>query len=273
MKKIKKYTSLVFIGIIFYFISCLFLKNMDYSHYLFIDKEDNTYKNIYNSFLNSDLYVKEVKEVTKINNNKNNEEEYIYYIYNTHQTEEYGEGLYAVKPTVMSLSYMIDSKLNELGKTGIVENRNVPEEAKKIGGDYKYTYDVTWNFLNEVSNNNKSIKYFFDIHRDGVSKEISTTSINNKPYAKIMFLSGERHENYQKNLENISIMEEYLNKNYPGLLRNTYHQSKYSYNQEFSPFTFLIEVGGQYNTIEEVYNSSVALAEAINYLIEETYEK
>ena len=267
----KKIITFIFIGSVLYLTYMFFLNNIDEKYYLNEKENNDTFRNIYNTLAVDKISIskKEVEEKSTLKVNRTP----LYYIYNTHQTEEYGRDLYYLNPTVISLSYMINDRLNELGKYGIVEERDVLEEVKKIGGDYKYTYDVTWNFMNEISENNKSIKYFFDIHRDGVSKDISTASINNKSYAKIMFLSGERHSKYKENLKNISIMEKYLNEKYPGILRNTYHQSKYSYNQEFSSFTFLIEVGGEYNSIEEVYNSSIALGDAINYLIEETYEK
>ena len=88
-----------------------------------------------------------------------------------------------------------------------------------------------------------------------------------------MFLIGENHENYKSNLKNAKIMEKYLTKNYPGILRDTYHQPRWSYNQEYSKNMFLIEVGGPDNTLEELYNTSKALSEAINYYVGGAYEK
>ena len=42
-----------------------------------------------------------------------------------------------------------------------------------------------------------SLKYYIDIHRDSVSKNITTVNINNKNYAKILFVVGLEHNNYQ----------------------------------------------------------------------------
>ena len=39
------------------------------------------------------------------------------------------------------------------------------------------------------------------------------------------------------------------------------------YNQDFSPNTLLIEIGGQYNSISEVNNTVEVLAEVLNEVI------
>ena len=68
-------------------------------------------------------------------------------------------------------------------------------------------------------------------------------------------------------------MEGYLNKHYPGLLRNTYYQKHSAFNQFYSEKMFLIELGGPDNTLEEIYNTTVSLSKAIKYYVEESYEK
>ena len=81
-----------------------------------------------------------------------------------------------------------------------------------------------------------------------------------------MFLVGKKNSNYKENEKNIKIMSDYINKKYPGILRNNYYNN-YIFNQDLIPNAFLIEVGGIDNTIEELHNTSQVLAEAINYLI------
>ena len=48
-------------------------------------------------------------------------------------------------------------------------------------------------------NSYKSINYIFDIHRDSVSGDLSRVKINDKSYAKIMFLVGKKNSNYKEN--------------------------------------------------------------------------
>ena len=45
------------------------------------------------------------------------------------------------------------------------------------------------------------------------------------------------------------------------------------YNQDFDENVFLIEVGGQYNNIEEVKNSIDVLAKVIFEYVKENYER
>lgn len=188
----------------------------------------------------------------------------IVYIYNTHQKEEYKETTYNITPTVFTASHMLEDELKELGIYSLVEEKDIMKEIDKR----KLTYDDTYLITRECVTNaekNKNLKYFFDVHRDSLKRELSVATVKGKKYAKLMFLVGKRNKNYEKNLVYIKKMEEYLNKNYSGILRNTYYKN-YVYNQDLNDRVFLIEVGGQDNTLEEVYNSIKALAEAIKYM-------
>ena len=79
-----------------------------------------------------------------------------------------------------------------------------------------------------------------------------------------MFLLGLENENYKENKEKITILNDYLNKNYKGLSRGIYEKKGANvngvYNQDFSRNVFLIEVGGVDNTIEEVNNTLKVIA-------------
>ena len=71
------------------------------------------------------------------------------------------------------------------------------------------------------------------------------------------------HNNANKNLEVVTKLNNYLNKNYQGLMRNIYKRNDLTYYQELSSHNFIIEIGGQDNTYTEVYNSVKAFAMAI----------
>lgn len=210
---------------------------------------------------------------TNINNTSNNyitKEEFIptIYIYNTHQTEEYKETFYNIKPTVVTASNMIKEELETKNIYSIVEEKSIKKELNKRGLVYSNSYRISREFIEEIKQKYPSIKYFFDIHRDSVNKELSTVKIENKSYAKVMFIVTKKNVNYKENEKNVKIMEEYLNNNYKGILRNTYYQPLYVYNQDVNDKTFLIELGGPYNTLEEIYNTSLAISSAIEYLME-----
>ncbi len=210
---------------------------------------------------------KEDNEHVKID--KGIKQEPIVYIFNTHQTEEYAENAYNITPTVVTASNILSDELKNLGIYSLVETRDVIKEVNKRGYDYSGTYTVSFENLKYRKKQNSSLEYFFDMHRDSITGPAARTTIKGKKYATLMFLIGANHQDYQKNLKNVKTMEKYLKKNYPNLVRETYIQRKWTYNQWYSPKMFLVELGGPDNTLEEIYNTTKALAKSIKYYVEE----
>lgn len=210
----------------------------------------------------------------KVNNKKNldNSNPKVY-IFNTHQTEEYANGGYAISPTVVTASYILKDELSGLNISSLVEERDIIKEVKKRGYDYSGTYTVSFEYLKSRKKEYPSLEYYFDVHRDSITGDAARVSIDGKKYATMMFLVGSRHDNYKKNVNNLNVMKKYLDKNYKGLVRDTFLQSKWTYNQWYSEKMFLVEIGGPDNTLEEVSNTIKALAEAINYYVEVENEK
>ena len=132
--------------------------------------------------------------------------------------------------------------------------------------------------MEDSYNKNSSLKYFIDLHRDSVKKSISTTTINDKSYAKILFIVGLENKNYAQNLKMTQTLNEKFNTKYPGLSRGIYKKQGKGvngvYNQDFNPNTILIEIGGQDNTIDEVFNTCEAISEVlIEYIKENESER
>ena len=124
---------------------------------------------------------------------------------------------------------------------------------------------------------NPNLKYFLDIHRDSVKKSITTTTINDIKYARIMFLLGLENKNYLENKEVITKLNDYINKNYPNLSRGIYEKQGKGvngiYNQDYHKNVLLIEVGGYENTIDEVNNSLKVISETLYNYIQENDKK
>ncbi len=194
------------------------------------------------------------------------------YIYNTHQTEEYKKNNNTI-PTVLTASEIIHKSLKNDNINSVLEKRSIKKKLDEYGYDYSGTYAISFEYLKDSKKKNPSLNYFFDIHRDSITGKNSKTVINNKEYATMMFLVGQNHKNYKENVKNIKIMEKYLNDNYKGLVRKTYYQPKYSYNQGYNSNMFLVEIGGPENTLEEITNTSIALAKSISHLIGVQNEK
>ena len=216
-----------------------------------------------------------VKEEKKVNLEKTSsipveQKKPIVYIYNTHQTEKYATSNtepYNIVPTVMTTSYMLKEQLQKHGIISIVEESSVNNILNKNKWKYSYSYKVTRMFLERAQKDNPSLMFYIDVHRDSVKKSITTVEINEKSYARIMLLLGLENEKYNENLKMIEYINDAVNKQYPGLSRGIYKKKGPGvngvYNQDFSKNCILIEFGGQYNTIDEVYNTVEALGKIL----------
>lgn len=208
------------------------------------------------------------KEKIEINNKP------LVYIYNTHEAEEYKKSVYNITPTVKTVSSILYEELEKMGIGAIKEERPIIKEVNKRGLDYTGTYAVSFEYLKDVKSKNPSIKMFFDMHRDSVKGSAAHISIKGKDYAKMMFLVGTKNKNYKKNVKHLKVMKKYLDKHYPNLVRDTYYQSHSAFNQFYDEGMFLIELGGPDNTLEEIYNTTLALSKSIDYYLKENgYEK
>ena len=220
------------------------------------------------SILKSPLDIENISLVNNEEEVKRNEP--LIYIYNTHDEEAYYNSYlnpYNIVPDVKLASYYFQERLKDLGIESVVEKRKIKDVLEKNGWNYRYSYNASRVYLDEVSKNNPSIEYFIDLHRDSVGKDKTTTTINGKSYARVMFLVGLEHENYQKNLDLAARLNELISQFDSTLSRGIYQKEGPGvngiYNQDFSSKAILIEVGGQYNTIEEVANTIEVIARVL----------
>ena len=191
----------------------------------------------------------------------------IIYIYNSHQLENYSNkslDIYGITPNVLMASYILKEKLNTMGLSTVVETTNLTDFLNANGWNHASSYKASRLLILNNKSKYNTLKYFIDIHRDSVSKEVATININNKNYARILFVVGLEHDNYQKNLDNMNALNKLCEKYYPGLSRGIYKKSGPGvngiYNQDINEFTMLIEVGTYTNTIDEVFNTIEALS-------------
>lgn len=201
------------------------------------------------------------------------------YIYNTHNKEAYAKtgGLsHNITPNVVTVSYMLKEQLEEYKIGTIVEERKASDVLDKNKWNYASSYKVTKEFLGNSKKNNPSLQFFIDVHRDSVKKSISTITFNNKNYAKIMFVLGLENENYKENQIMMEYLDNNIKKEYPGLSRGIYKKKGKGvngvYNQDFSSNCILIEFGGEENTLEEVYNTTLVVSKYLSLYIGDKIE-
>jgi stage II sporulation protein P len=114
---------------------------------------------------------------------------------------------------------------------------------------------------------NPQIEIVVDLHRDGISREISTFSFEGEDTARILFVVDTRHADWNSNLRFALFLQNTLDEIYPGLCRGTRRQAG-TYNQHVHPRSVLVEIGGHHNNREEVLRAvpylAAALAEAFH---------
>ena len=182
------------------------------------------------------------------------------YLYNTHSNEIYND-----KTTIQKATNLLKDNLVKLGINTIVEQRKT-SDLTITGLSF---YDISKTFIKDIMKKEKDIAYYIDIHRDSVSD--TTIKINDKNYAKILFVLGLENKNYLKNKAVIQEMNEYLNKNYPGISKGIYEKKGKGvdgvYNQDLGDNVILIEIGGVTNNLDEINNSTEIIALMLYHML------
>lgn len=239
--------------------------------YKFSNNETLVYNENYNS---SSLDDSSVKEVLDYMSQKQSKKDPLIYIYNTHQTEKYSnENMGDITPNVLMASYLLKEKLEKLNIPTMVEESSIPEFIRLNNWNYNNSYKASRFYLLDAKNKYSSIKLFIDLHRDSVDKNNSTVTINKKDYAKVLFVVGKEHANYQKNLNLATIINDKIKEKYPTLTRGILEKEGKSvngiYNQDVSEDCMLLELGGNDNNITEVLNTIDIISEIIKEYIDE----
>lgn len=205
----------------------------------------------HNNNLNKDIIIDEVPN-KKVDNP-------IVYIYNTHDTEEYTHHLsntYNIAYTVKTASYILRDYLLEFGINAYVEEESTSNYLKNNNMTYTESYKASRYYLNKRINEYNTLKYFIDIHRDAVEKSVSTTKINDKNYARVLFVVGCDNKDYKNNLDFVNSLNNKIENNISrGILKQCGKDANGIYNQDISSNSILLEVGGKENNIDEVNNT------------------
>lgn len=218
------------------------------------------------------LNIKELNnDLETIKEQKNNE----IYIYSTHETEEYKDNHlehYNILPNVKTMSYILEDLLVQNNINVEVEKESVVKVLRNNKWSYNKSYDASRKLIeNKIRSNN--YKLIIDLHRDSSSLDKTLIEYNSKKYARILFVVGEEHQNYQSNYKLALNISNKLNELIPNISRGIVKKSGEGvngiYNQDLNTNMILIELGGQYNQIEELSNTLEILSNVIiNYLKE-----
>lgn len=198
------------------------------------------------------------------------------YIYNSHQTEKYQTSKnnpYNIDYDVFFASYILKEYLEKSDIIAVVEDGKVSDVLKENNLSYSYSYIASRKLLENAKVKYPTLKYFIDLHRDSLNYDLSTVKINNISYARILFILGLEHENYHDNEKIINALNNKIKEKYPSLTRGVSRKKgKYVngvYNEDFDKNLFLVEIGGQYNSIIEVNNTLKVFADILSEYIKE----
>ena len=249
------------------------------------DSKNNTYKDNfldkYNSpeyllklTLNLDLYEETKPLATQTLNTIKKPQNKQILIYNTHDTEKYLDNrfnVYNIVPDVKLASNILEEKLTDLGITTYVEKTNISSILRENKWTYSKSYQASRTLIEPLIKEN-NYNLIIDLHRDSSILSKTYLEYNNKPYARIMFVIGTENENHDKNLELSNKLNSIIEKKVPGISRGIIKKGGPGvngiYNQDLSPNLLIIELGGQYNKIEDINNTIEILSESILQLLE-----
>lgn len=229
-----------------------------------------------------------IKQIEESNNPNSTEEsppskttngKKVVYIYQSHSWEAFAPLLKGVdnpdeavsnneKVNVITVGNKLKEELNNRG-IGVEHDRtNVTNALKERGWNYNNSYTYSRGKVQEALASNADLNYLIDIHRDSQPKEITTTTIDGKLFARLFFVVGKEHKNYEENLQLAKELNSLLEEKYPGISRGVFVKGKSQgngvYNQDLTNRAILLEFGGVENDLPELYNSIEAFSEVFS---------
>ena len=180
--------------------------------------------------------------------------------------------MYADKKSVVNASNYFKECLENENIEVVVEKGSIEDFLIANNYSYNYSYIASRYFIEEEIKNN-DYNLIIDLHRDAVKREASLATINDKKYAKIMFVIGKKNKNYKNNYQLAEDLNNLIKEEYPNLTRGILLQDGDNvngiYNQDLASNIILIELGGNNNKYEEVKNTLDLIAPIIGEYLNE----
>ncbi|MGM8364635.1 stage II sporulation protein P [Virgibacillus sp. W0181] len=201
----------------------------------------------------------------------------VVFIYNTHNRESFLPHLPEVtdpnkahhkEVNVSKVSDRVAKTLRQNGIGTSMDTTDIMQVLQQKGLKYGSSYATSRPIVEEAMATNKDIEYVFDIHRDSLRREKTTTTINGKEYAQVLFVIGAEYASFEKNLALATEMHYKIQEKYPGLSKAVITKEGAGtngvFNQDLSENALLLEIGGVDNNLEELYRTADIVAETFS---------
>lgn len=160
------------------------------------------------------------------------------------------------KVNITQIGQYFKQSFHQKGIPVKVDSTDVMAKLKESGKDYWQAYDASKKIVQEAMSSNDTLDYFIDVHRDSVRREATTLQSGDQTYAKVAFVVGGEHEGSKENEILAEEIHKRLNELVPGISRGVYikkgEHTNGKFNQDLSPRSILLELGGVDNKFEEL---------------------
>ncbi|WP_438311046.1 stage II sporulation protein P [Sporosarcina sp. FA9] len=191
-------------------------------------------------------------------------------LYFTHSHEAYQsiikakEGKIAVSHKSENIMKFGEKLKNQLGVNGI--ETDILPTAVPHANAYKTIRPYIENQLQQ-----KKYDLIIDLHRDSIGPEKTTIVHNDEKYAKVAFVIGMEHPNFEVNRANAVLLKNEMELLVPGITRSLVMKHGAGvdgkYNQDLAPNLVLIELGGVGNAEDELNRTVAVIARAASEII------
>jgi len=216
----------------------------------------------------------DAKSIVKVDPNSEYsyaEDEPVLYLFNAHPLELIGstyDNQFEGEMSIVELTHIMAELMETHDIPTIVEERCVDTKLHENGWDFALSYYAARYFVFDAIEQQPSLEFFLDVHRDGIPHEYATVEIDGANYARILFVIGTDNPNYDASYEVARQLTDMLEERKPGITREIFFSGDSPgrdgvYSQDISPMVHLVEVGTITSTVEEAQRTIEILAEVV----------
>lgn len=254
----------------------------DYTHDIIIERLDEYESLIIIKDSDGMNKVENIPEPLALNKVKVDRNKPYILIYHTHATESY---LLAEKDNYRSSDKRYNMvNIGSIMSTVLEANGHKVEHVETYHDlpSYSQSYARSYNTITKKREESDNLKILLDIHRDAIAgnspnienmKQKSKIEIDGKEVATFSLVVGPDSPNYDQVLSFAKYIKAVSDTLYPNLCTGIIIKPAGRYNQHMSDYSALVEVGYNFNNLEEAREGAKLVAEvlalAINSIIDE----